>query len=58
VLKDAAGAKAIIIATGSEVELAMKAADTLAAEGVPVRVVSMPSTNTLIARMPPTRPAC
>uniref|UniRef100_UPI00286E87A8 transketolase family protein n=1 Tax=Thiobacillus sp. TaxID=924 RepID=UPI00286E87A8 len=46
VLKDAAGAKAIIIATGSEVELAMKAADALAAEGVPVRVVSMPSTNT------------
>ncbi|MDP1928157.1 MAG: transketolase [Thiobacillus sp.] len=46
VLKEAAGAKAIIIATGSEVELAMKAADALAAEGVPVRVVSMPSTNT------------
>ena len=46
VLKDAAGAKAIIIATGSEVELAMKAADALVADGVPVRVVSMPSTNT------------
>jgi len=45
VLKDAAGAKAVIIATGSEVELAVKAADALAAEGIAVRVVSMPSTN-------------
>jgi len=45
VLKDAANAKAIIIATGSEVEIAMKAAELLAAEGVAVRVVSMPSTN-------------
>jgi len=45
VLKDAAGAKAVIIATGSEVALAMKAQETLAAEGIPVRVVSMPSTN-------------
>ena len=35
----------ILIATGSEVELAMKAADVLAAEGTKVRVVSMPSTN-------------
>ncbi|MDT3707016.1 MAG: transketolase [Thiobacillus sp.] len=46
VLKDAAGAKAVIIATGSEVELAVKAQEALAAEGVAVRVVSMPSTNT------------
>ena len=45
VLRDAAGAKAIIIATGSEVELAIKAAHALAAEGTPVRVVSMPSTD-------------
>ncbi|AFU18492.1 transketolase [Actinobacillus suis] len=35
----------ILIATGSEVDLAMKAADVLAAEGTKVRVVSMPSTN-------------
>ena len=42
VLKDAQGAKAILIATGSEVELAMKAAEQLAGQGVPVRVVSMP----------------
>ena len=36
---------AIIIATGSEVELAMQARQTLAAQGVAVRVVSMPSTT-------------
>jgi transketolase len=45
VLSDEAGAKAIIIATGSEVELAMKAAAELKAAGTPVRVVSMPSTD-------------
>ena len=45
VLKDAPNAKAILIATGSEIELAVKAADELAAQGVPVRVVSMPSTD-------------
>ncbi len=45
VLRDAADAKAVLIATGSEVELALKSADALAAEGVAVRVVSMPSTD-------------
>ncbi|NMM27462.1 MAG: transketolase [Glaciimonas sp.] len=45
VLKDAANAKAILIATGSEVELAMQAAQQLAKQGVPVRVVSMPCTD-------------
>ncbi len=47
VLSEAGNGKpqAIIIATGSEVDLAMKAQATLAAEGVHVRVVSMPSTN-------------
>ncbi|VEJ09091.1 transketolase [Actinobacillus delphinicola] len=35
----------IFIATGSEVELAVKAAQQLTAEGKKVRVVSMPSTN-------------
>ncbi|TBR14172.1 MAG: transketolase [Lysobacter sp.] len=35
----------ILIATGSEIGLAMQAADVLAAEGVAVRVVSMPSTD-------------
>jgi transketolase len=37
--------KAIIIATGSEVQLALLAQVALAKEGIPVRVVSMPSTN-------------
>ena len=46
VLKDCDGTPELIfIATGSEVELAVKAADVLAAEGKKVRVVSMPSTN-------------
>jgi transketolase len=45
VLRDAADAKAVLIATGSEVELAVAAADALAAAGVAVRVVSMPSTD-------------
>ena len=45
VLKDAANAKAILIATGSEVDLAVKAADELAKQGIAVRVVSMPSTD-------------
>ena len=38
-------AKAVIIATGSEVQLALKAQEQLAAEGIKVRVVSMPSTS-------------
>jgi transketolase len=38
-------ARAVIIATGSEVSLALAAQQTLAAAGVPVRVVSMPSTS-------------
>lgn len=37
--------QAIIIATGSEVALAMQAQKTLADEGIHVRVVSMPCTN-------------
>lgn len=45
VLKDAPDARAILIATGSEIELAVKAAEQLAQQGVPVRVVSMPSTD-------------
>ncbi len=45
VLKDADNAKAILIATGSEIELALKSAEALAAEGIRVRVVSMPSTD-------------
>jgi transketolase len=47
ILAEAAGGKpqAVIIATGSEVDLAMKSQAILAAEGINVRVVSMPSTN-------------
>ena len=44
VLKDCVGApQAVIIATGSEVSLAIAAQQTLAEKGVPVRVVSIPS---------------
>lgn len=46
VLKDCTGTPDLIfIATGSEVELAVKAAEQLTAEGKKIRVVSMPSTN-------------
>ena len=45
VLKEAPNARAILIATGSEVELAVQAAEQLASDGIPVRVVSMPSTE-------------
>ncbi|TAK90663.1 MAG: transketolase [Burkholderiaceae bacterium] len=45
VLRDAADARAAIIATGSEVQLALQAAEQLGAQGLPVRVVSMPSTS-------------
>lgn len=38
--------KAVIIATGSEVQLAMRAQELLAARKIGVRVVSMPSTTT------------
>lgn len=37
--------KVIIIATGSEVELAMKSIEPLSRENISVRIVSMPSTN-------------
>ncbi|MBK7614986.1 MAG: transketolase [Vitreoscilla sp.] len=45
VLSDRPQAKAVIIATGSEVGLAMQAQALLDAQGVAVRVVSMPSTS-------------
>jgi len=43
VLRDAAGAQAVIVGTGTEVQVALDAADLLAAEGIPASVVSMPS---------------
>ena len=45
VLSDAADAKVVLIATGSEVGLAMDAQKVLAEQGIAARVVSMPSTN-------------
>ena len=45
VLSDAAEPKAVLIATGSEIKLALDAQAALAAEGIAVRVVSMPCTN-------------
>jgi transketolase len=45
VLSDAAEPRAVVIATGSEVPLALAAQKQLAEAGIPVRVVSMPSTT-------------
>ena len=46
VIAEAQGAaRAVLIATGSEVDLALKAQAALAGKNIPVRVVSMPSTN-------------
>lgn len=50
VLRDAPDAKAIIIATGSEVALALSAQEQLVAKGIAVRVVSMPCTNVFDAQ--------
>ncbi|SMF97157.1 transketolase [Methylomagnum ishizawai] len=51
VLRDCEGTpEAILIATGSEVELAVKAQEALAANGKKVRVVSIPSTNVFEAQ--------
>ncbi len=45
VLVDARDAKVVLIATGSEVQLAVDAAKVLADQGIAARVVSMPSTS-------------
>ncbi len=45
VLQEVADAKAVLIATGSEIELAVKSAAELAQQGIAVRVVSMPCTD-------------
>jgi transketolase len=45
ILRDAGKPAAVIIATGSELGLAMAAREQLAASGIEVRIVSMPSTN-------------
>ncbi|HSV60895.1 MAG TPA: transketolase [Variovorax sp.] len=51
VLSDRAGARAVLLATGSEVAMAMAAQQLLDAQGVPVRVVSLPS-STVFDRQP------
>jgi transketolase len=45
VLSDMPGAQAVIVSTGSELELAMQAQARLAGEGIATRVVSMPCTS-------------
>ncbi|MCM2478944.1 transketolase [Serpentinimonas maccroryi] len=65
VLAEVAAAQALIVATGSEVEIALQAQALLAAEGVRVRVVSMPCTQAFDRQpqayqdkvLPPTLPA-
>jgi transketolase len=52
VLADGTDAKAVIIATGSEVPLALGAQKQLGEEGIPVRVVSMPSTTVFDRQSP------
>jgi transketolase len=51
VLSDRGGARAVLLATGSEVAIAMAAQQLLDAQGVPVRVVSLPS-STVFDRQP------
>ncbi len=51
ILKDAGGKPdLILIATGSEVEIAVQAAEKLRGDGVAVRVVSLPSTDVFDAQ--------
>ena len=45
ILSDMQDAQAVIVSTGSELEIAMKAQAMLAADGIATRVVSMPCTN-------------
>jgi transketolase len=45
ILSEMANAQAVIVSTGSELEIAMKAQAELAALGIATRVVSMPCTN-------------
>jgi transketolase len=52
ILADTHEPKAIIVATGSEVQLAMGAKQQLAAEGIAIRVVSMPCTSLFDRQLP------
>jgi transketolase len=57
VLSDRAGARAVLIATGSELALAMDAQRLLDERGVPVRVVSLPSSTVFDRQEPAWRDA-
>jgi transketolase len=57
ILADAHAPKAVIVATGSEVQLAVGAKQKLAEEGVAVRVVSMPCTSVFDRQTPMYRDA-
>lgn len=50
VLRDAASPAAVLIATGSEVSLALQAQEALASQDIAVRVVSMPCTQVFDAQ--------
>ncbi|OGG48268.1 MAG: transketolase [Candidatus Handelsmanbacteria bacterium RIFCSPLOWO2_12_FULL_64_10] len=52
VLSEMEGAQAVILSTGSELELAMQAQATLADEGIATRVVSMPCSNVFDRQSP------
>jgi len=52
VLSDMQGARALILSTGSELELAMAAQAQLAAQGIATRVVSLPCTNVFDRQSP------
>jgi transketolase len=57
VLSDRAGARAVLIATGSELALAVDAQRLLDERGVPVRVVSLPSSTVFDSQEPAWRDA-
>ena len=52
ILRDTTQPQAVLIATGSEVEIAMKAASMLQDEAIAVRVVSMPCVEVFFAQSP------
>jgi transketolase len=52
ILADADDPQVVLIATGSEVKLALDARAALEKEGIPARVVSMPSTNVFDRQSP------
>ena len=59
ILKDCEGTpEVILIATGSEVQLAVSAAEALAGKGRKARVVSMPCAELLTRSLPNTRKTC